>query len=243
MTGGVPTRLLRVLTLATLCWANPATTLWAEPITVTSGQLIHRWDDPSNFFFFGADGFVLRAGFIVVTNSPQETCFLGCAQGTAVDMSAVAGGEWPFIPYTLGIFGRANINGTEFTGLGLAGTFRFDAPVLVLPPLDEGASGIFTAPFVFNGVVTGFAHGDPPFAPDDADGRVPLFNVALVGKGTVKVHFDVFALGYDAAEVTYTFAATPAPIPEPTTLALLGVGLIGIGARAWRHKRTPHESS
>jgi hypothetical protein len=89
---------------------------------------------------------------------------------------------------------------------------------------------------VFNGEVTGFAR-------DDLDAQVPLFHVALVGQGRVNLSMALFDDGLiREPEVTYTFAATAAPIPEPTTLALFGIALIGMGARAWTHRRTPHNS-
>jgi hypothetical protein len=232
MSIGVFTRSLRVLGMAALCSVSSVPSLRAEPIVVTSGWIVVGFDNPAAFQFFGNE-LVLSGIFVETLSSPQQTCSPGCVRGTAVNMSAVAGGESASTRFPLGFSTGTIINGTEFFrpfGLGaesprLAGTLRFDAPVVVLPN--------FTAPFVFNGRVTGFAA-------DDLDARVPLFDVELVGQGTARLQFEDFVNGVSLEPVaTYTFAATP----EPATLALFGTGFVGLLSRAWRHKRIPRRSS
>jgi hypothetical protein len=222
-------RSLQLFAVSVLLSASSVLSLAAEPITVTSGIFGSPDDGPAGFGLFGPDGFALGAFNPLVTSSPGGTCFEGCTPGSAVDMSTAAGGESTFTRFTLGLPGEANINGIRFTQLGLAGTFRFDAPAVVLPPLDSFKP--LTAPFVFHGHVTGFAR-------DDLNLQVPLFDGALIGQGSAMLNFFGFVDGsYRRPYVTYTFA-TPAlgPVPEPTTIVLLGTAFAGIAARRWRQR-------
>jgi PEP-CTERM motif len=249
MIGALLTRSRQVLCVVLLCSVSGVPSLWAEPVTVTSGLFVVAWDDPNFFHFSGTDGFFLNGGFFSMASSPQQTCMFGapvCAPGTVVDMSAVAGGESSVTRFPLGTSARAVVNGVEFDtpfpdAMRLAGTLRFDAPAIVLPPVEPNQFGVkFTAPFVFNGQVTGFAA-------DDLDARVPLFHAELVGQGTADLLLDAFfdsaRFGlppgglYDAPEVRYNFAAAPAATPEPATLALLGTGFVGLVARARTKRR------
>jgi PEP-CTERM motif len=226
-------RSLRVFATAALCWVGSVASLRADPIVVTSGQFRTDVNEATFFQFFGADGFVLGGIFPLVATTPRLVCstFTGCAPGTIVNMSTVAGGESAETPFTLGLLTGAIINGTEFVrpfGTAgdtprLAGTLRFDAPTIAVADR--------FAPFVFNGVVSGFAH-------DDVEARVPLFQVALTGQGTARLSFEDFDNNADLSGsfVTYTFAAAPAATPEPTTLVLFGTAVAGLVQRA-RRKR------
>jgi hypothetical protein len=240
---------IRMLAIVAVCSTSVVPRLWAEPIPVTSGRFTVGHDNPTYFEFYGPDGFVLRGIFLHTISSPQDTCRLGCRPGTAVSMSAVAGGERWLSPmpsesllpqFTLGWSTGAIIDGTEVVPVGglavdspwMTGTFRFDAPTVVVESLEEHNPGNRIVPFVFSGQVRGFAR-------DDLDGRIPLFDLALVGQGTAVLQFE----GYDFANGTweevvaeYTFA----PVPEPTTLMLLGSGVIGIAGREWRRRRRRH---
>jgi hypothetical protein len=229
-------RTLSFLAVATVFFGNQVA---AEPITVTSGVFAIPDDDVTFFRFFGADGFALNGGFVPITISTQRTCqFLnpGCPPGTVINLSAVAGGtSQPLIsPFTLGVSVDSTINGKPFfTFPGpqgrLAGTFRFDAPSFVLPPVPEGATTGpgFNAPFTFEGEVRGFSAGDVQLS-------APLFDVELVGQGTVGLGFDTILSdgSYTTVEERFNFSATP----EPTSLLLFSTGLAAAAAE-WKATR------
>jgi hypothetical protein len=221
-------RSLRVFAIATLCWAGSVASLRADAIVVTSGTFTIPVDEPSGFQFFGADGFVLGGIFPLLPTWPRLVCptATGCAPGTTVNMSTVAGGESAETPFTLGESTGAIVNGTA-SGAGprLAGTLRFNAPTIAVEDR--------FAPFVFNGVVSAFAR-------DDVDARAPLFQVALTGQGTARLSFEDFDNNgaLSGSFVTYTFAAAPAATPEPTTLVLFGTAAVaGVVQRARRKRR------
>jgi hypothetical protein len=242
-------RSLQILACAILFSGGAVANLRAEPITVTSGVFVISDDDPNFFRFFGANGFALHGGFVPVPASPKATCDFplpGCLPGTSLNLSAVAGGAVvPFGgPFTLGNGFDSNVNGTPFFQFPgpqgrLVGTLRFDAPSVVLPSIPEGAitGPGFAAPFLFSGHVTGFAR-------EDVDQRAPLFDVELVGQGTLTLGFDsVFNGRYSTVEERFTFAATP----EPSAVLLLATGLCGLlprqraapGARGRQRQRGP----
>ena len=225
-------RRVRALGLAALCSVTLVPSLRAEPITVTSGRFVVESDDLPFLQISGMNGFSLSAGFIWTASSP---CSSGCAPGSPVSMGAVGGGA--STGYELGPLSIANINGREFGNGGmnfmsprLTGTLLFEAPTLTSPPAIDGGA-LLSAPFQFNGEVSGFAH-------DDVSGRTPLFHVTLVGQGTVSALFLPDAGAYFVESATYTFGAQTAPVPEPTTFGLVAAGVLGVVARVRKRKQT-----
>ena len=194
----------------------------ADPLTVTSGQLNVRWDDPSGFAFSGADGLALNGLFIRVSSAAQQSCFAGCVPGTTVNLSATAGGGSGF---SLGLSTAATINGVVLarsdrpdTFLNLAGTFHFDAPDVTLPVSSASTRLGVSATFMFHGNVAGFAR-------DDTAGTLPLFQLDLTGRGTATLNL---RRGEDGMlrfpEVVYEIGSVAAT-PEPPTLLFFGTAL------------------
>ena len=200
----------------------------ADPIRVTSGQLTIPDDEPGGFQFFGPGGFALvehSGGSQFILSSPRNTCFqVACTSGTRLDLSAVVGGPSPLTPFRVG-FGVADINGQHFftpnePGL-LIGTLRFDAPTIVLPPVEQVPNGVaFSVPFVFHGDITAFA-------PDDLEATTPIFHLNLVGEGTLGIGLLPFGTRYGEVDSVYTFAATT----EPSSIVLTTTALLGLVRR------------
>jgi hypothetical protein len=193
----------------------------AEVITVTAGEAVIEGDGPAHFTLFGADGFALGGVFVAVPTAPHAICFNGCAPGTSLNFSAMFGG--PF-PGSLGSATLATIQGMERPpfSMDLTGTLAFDAPTVVLPGMEYDGESPPTAPFVFRGHVAAFDRND-----------VEIFQVDLTGQGTATVSFHpVFPPGTEFTNfsASYTFAS-PAPIPEPASIFLLGTGLVGLMRR------------
>jgi hypothetical protein len=243
-------RFFLVIAIVVLCSAVDVPSVWADPVTITSGLLqIGRAGPRGGFNVSGDDGFVLNAiilgRFVTTACSPQ-----GCRPGTIFNMSILAGegsgqtvGEIP-PAFTLGTSSGAIVNGTQFgrpterppvfpPPLGLTGSLRFTVPPIVLPSSATG-SNAFGAPFVMNGHVTGFAISD-------VNARSPLFDVSLVGHGTAFADFELSGGSdrFEADSFSFSFDGAPAATPEPATLGLFGTGLVNLIARARRNRRRP----
>ena len=226
---------LRILCTACLLFGICVAPARGEPITVTSGQMTLPWDDPSHFSLVAANGLAFSGLFVRVPVSPQGACFTGCVPGTVVNMSSIAGGGTGF---TLGTALTASLNGVSLIGpdrpgslLELAGTFLFDAGDVVIPPAAPVGSGRveLLAPFLFQGQAAGFRR-------DDLAGA-PLFDVRLQGQGTARLRIAPRADGtFGTPEVNYTFESLD-PVPEPTTMLLVGTGAAGMLLRRWRKHR------
>ena len=135
-----------------ICVSTPAS---GEPVTVTSGQLVVAWDDPS-YFTMSGEGFMVAGLFVPVQFSPQQLCFAGCAPGTSVGFSALFGSQ----SGSLGSATAATVDGINYLtfppGVDLRGALVVDAPTVVLPAISTSDHATLTAPFMF-GLCSGHA--------------------------------------------------------------------------------------
>ena len=103
-----------------------------------------------------------------------------------------------------------------------------------------GSSGTveLVSPFVLasEGFNRSFLEG---FLTSDLQGPA-VFNVDLTGGGLATATYNEgpTAGQFFFRQATYAFEASPAPVPEPTSVLLLATGLTGLGVRHWRRRET-----
>jgi hypothetical protein len=181
----------------------------AEPIAITGGSI--HWNRISGSAELIGENFIYTAAMGAPQGlfGPWVTC-LPCAPGAVIDTS--------------GYFGGFGLSGDKLNGIDVP----FDAPTelrfgggsLIAPFGDALTATIVTTTASARGFV-GLSPGEPA-----------LYQFFTVNPGTLTL-----TLGRGSANDPWTYQAAvydfnpPDPVPEPTTMVLIGTGLAGIWYR------------
>ena len=209
------------LTIPLLFCTLGATDAGADPVRITNGVLSVDSGDPLHFVF-EAEGFRATGFDFFSDENPGSRC-LPCAPGELVSMDASFGPD-----LGQGFFGGDG-GGDSGEPVFWEGFLQFDTGVSA-----GGLEGItLSTPFTFVGELAAFA--------DASRLGTPLFRESLIGSGRLfflaVADEDDQPGGLVTESMAYVFEPT-APIPEPTTMLLVGAGLAGVARRATR-RRSP----
>ena len=190
-----------------------------------------------------ADPIVITGGFAVVSgdvNGPLTTIQVEGTQGLRLFSLGDGSGKFgnnclPAIGGDVCDFGgiwdqigtsvELEINGVLRTAHTPDAFFggQFSTDLVTFPPVTPAA--VLSAPFRLDGFVGAFD-------PETLEGG----EFSLIGHGLARLELREGPPGFWAfAGSRFDFA----PVPEPTTVSLLGLGLVGVAVRRWR---APHPS-
>ena len=200
--------------------------LRAEPVVITDGMIVFT-DSPGSFEVSGSGFDVRFHSYLgrVGGGTFFDVCPGGCAPGSVVEWGTRSYVNSP--PRYYDVAGVATVGGTTYPSVYFDVLATFTGPTVTLPGAGEETSFANpTGPFTFSGTLTGWG--------DASRTGSPLFSLELTGSGSAATWFDLYNGRYLADyELEYRFAEA-APVPEPSTLMLLGTGAIGLLRRRAR---------
>jgi hypothetical protein len=196
----------------------------AEPVTITSGTLTAAGLNisPHDFMLIG-DGFSIT-GRGADSGSSGLLC-APCLPGDVISFDSLFSGS------ALGS-GSATVEDVSYPAVWYGGVLAFTGPQVTFP--DGSGTVVVRSPFEL-GPAPPRASLIVGYLTEMRD--LPAFTIELAGTGSASATFTEGPAGFFTFNsVTYAFSSSPAPVPEPATLVLVGGALAGVGARRWRRR-------
>lgn len=226
-----------------LCLALHAGAVGADTLVPFTSRGAFPWNDSLDWGSLGFCNLGVNEPFEV--QSAQGLNVTGSLTGgnsAAVVQSQCWGGN--FLPDESLLWTQTP--GADSPGYGPI-TLKFDQPIFGLGTQFQSDNfGSFTARIeVFNGATSlGFVTNTSGFSDDSADGSAIFLGVIdLDGPNITRAVFSVLNApngtdnDFAINQLSLQTPAELAPVPEPTSLLLLGTGGVTLALRTWRHTR------
>jgi hypothetical protein len=186
--------------------------------------------DSANFFISGPS-FKLYSG---APGGPTDLLFT-CEAGKICEVPAFSIFAFPSPPSEPGNFSGGTVNG--ITAYALMGSLDF-SPSSILVPSNLSGGFPWKGRVTYTGHLQGFVFlplGCEASSTCDSLGP-EVFDIFLSGTGTVTTRGQFVGEGEAGFfQVDYKFSSSPTPIPEPSSLWLVGSGLAGL-VGLWRRR-------